>query len=232
LSLERGFESGTAHLTERPDGLHVRGPRFVVQASLRCDLGGEGEWSVGFVQAVRALDVRILYGPAGQASWELPFSPVSDSDGHFPWYSRESHAPACEGTQTVRLADAVDNHVSWTPPAGSGASTAAANLAGITRRQSFRVWLIAHHHASGSSFVIDAFDWSVAFDVVVRAERPVGRRAEVVKTETSAVVEAPSPLPPRVLVPPTANALQQMWWTSPSGARTRLRAHAWAPVSP
>jgi len=227
-----GFETESATLTEHSDGLHVRAPGFVATARVRCGAALGGAWSVGFVQAVRALDLRLGYSNGACARWTLPFVPVSDSDGHFPWYSAEARRMSCAGSAILRLDDALETRVSWTAPVNDGNRDVGSKLTAYRREQSFRVWLIAIHQPSGRRVVLRAFDWQVRLHVEVSADAPLGARARLIQQTTAHPIPldaATATMPARVLVAPRANDLQELWWTDERGARTLLRPHAWAP---
>lgn len=231
-ALDVRFEAESPTLTEHSEGLHVRAPGFVATAEVHCGAGLGGAWSVGFVQAVRALDLRLSYANGASARWVLPFVPVSDSDGHFPWYSAEARRMSCAGRETLRLDDALETQVSWTAPVKHESREVDSKLTDYRREQSFRVWLIAIHQPSGRRLVLRAFDWRVGLHVQVTADAPLGARAKVIQRTTphpNPLDAATASLPARVLVAPRANDLQELWWTDAGGVRTLLRPHAWAP---
>lgn len=227
LALEHDFESRHTTLEELEDGLQVRLPRFVAQATVVCAPQLRGEWSVGFVQAVRDLDLKMHYSSGAQSSWELPAQPVSDSDGDLPWYGPDAHVAACRGEHRLRLADALENRVTWVAPGLDGSGVALSTLIGYEREESFRVWLIALHAPTEQLRVLDAFDWEVRVDVEVRADAARGTRARVTRTQARRPRALPAGTdrrpPPQVLRAPTANEIQQLWWTDERGARTQLR---------
>lgn len=235
-SLEARFAPEAPTLLEHPDYLEVRTPPFVADVKVHCDADLEGAWSVGLVQAVRAFDLQLTYSDGGRANWELPFTPVSDSAGPFPWYDAAARRTRCDGAATLRLIDGLQTRATWTPAAEAVELVAisSSKLSAFERKQAFRVWLIAVHERTGEVHVLRTFDWSVHLRVAVSVDRALGDRAKVghwqaVSAPPATQAATGASVPARVLVAPRANDLQQLWWTAPNGTRTLLRPHPWTP---
>ena len=214
-------------------------PYLVASATVECSIPSGEDYTIGFIQQVDDLQLRMEYERA-TTSWEMPFFPINDASGALlPWYhAREGSAivkgGAVDAIVEVAVNDNFDIQISWKelePPSGI-AREGEPDLLRVERYQKFTLWLVARRSSDGHIVVLRKIPWEIGIDIAVDPSRPLGERAtsknvRIVQPSVMKRAKRDSTMriPKRVLKSPTANKAQEFWWTpkkSDYGKRTRL----------
>lgn len=227
-------------IIETPNYLRYITPHFTANATIKCSNPTSDGYTVGFIQQVDFIDLRMDYTRA-YSSWEFPNLPISDSSGAgMPWYHNgEGRHLIKGGTEKLNVELAVndnfDARVTWReplPPHGSN-ENGKAELQSIKRDQRFTLWLVTRRSSDGRIRILKKISWQMRVDISVNPALPLGARSKVnsVVTEQPIVIDErdlglSEEIPKQVLRLPTANTAQQLWWTPKSkgiGRRTKLQ---------
>lgn len=213
----------------RPGYLRILAPYFKANATVRVD--ADEDYTIGFIQQVDAMDLRIEYARA-TTSWEMPKLPHYDcaSEAAPPWYGTlHEIARVRRGEVEVAMDDNLVASMTWReplPPDG-GELAVKADLSSVKRKQSFTTWLVARRNRDGKLTVLRRVTWTIEFEIAVDMTKPVGKRCWIVKTPVrQPEIFGDGSVPEGVLRGPGANDAQEFWWTpkkEETGKRTRLR---------
>lgn len=224
---------------EAPDYLRYITPYFTAYATVECSTPPNDDYTVGFIQQVDSIDLRMEYSRA-TTSWEMPFLPINDASGALPpWYHTLEGRRIVKGgseKQIVEIAvnDNFDVKVTWRepqPPYGAS-EDGKPDLQGVRRNQKFTLWLVARRSLDGELTILKKINWQMQFEISVNPELPLGSRATVkpVAVSRPTIIDAQNlepaeAIPPKALKSPSANEAQEFWWTPKRagiGERVRL----------
>jgi hypothetical protein len=198
--------------SEKPTGFKVHTVEWNGNAKVRVTgLGAGQSVKVGFIQVVKAYEIKIEYDTAF-VEWKLPSTPMCDTDPatDAPWYEA-SPVPVGAGVSPVvngptppagtlvvaAISDRPTMRISWTDAGGAPPNDKARR---VRRKQTFQTWLVAHDQSlplnAANLTVLHCFSYSidqvvtVSFTKATGAPNPVGQRCKV---ELGASTQASKP---------------------------------------
>jgi len=203
-------------------------------------------WQVGWVQACFLIKFVNQYGMMGYTSWEFPQLTrgqlcVNDSDGNmFPWYSYRKGMKQIQGptkSETnfeVVMNDSPSSQLSLSVP--SHHYHARKCLSSISRRQEFKVWLVARNVDTDDVFPIKCISWELSTMIGVNANREQGERASVLDDpqQPPIIHKSAHPVPLQALLSPECNKAQALIWrpTDPRRKVSVIVPPAWKGAPP
>lgn len=227
LSCVAAIPPNQTTVIEAPDYLRYITPYFTANATVKCSTPPNDDYTVGFIQQVDFIDLRMEYTRA-TTSWEMPYLPISDASGaRPPWYHTLEGRRIIKGGSEEQVAetavnDNFDVKVAWREPlppygvSGDGKP----DLRGVRRNQKFTLWLVARRSLDGELTILKKVAWQMQVEISVNPELPLGSRATVKPVDVSqpTIIDAEDMdpaegIPPEALKAPSANEAQEFWWT-------------------
>lgn len=198
-------------IRERADTLYYEMPTARANAQLLSrDEALTSRWKVGFVQVLVQSESRMDYG-LGYTEWLQPSLPVNDSDDtEYPWYAGSEGWRRGRGTVHLWFGDSPSSTMSWRYTFRDGGVRETAGLRGVTRDQSFHVFLCALDEANDTLHVIKTYFWRFRLELAVDIGKPLGERCAIRSfAKECGASDGPLPLSAEGLLPPCANVAQE-----------------------
>ncbi len=207
--------------------LGILGTQFSVLAPVDYAIPSGKRCRLTFIQQINSDATRFDYANS-LYHWTLPRYPYCDCSprlvkkGHF-WISEGVRLKG-SGHVVVRMEDNPQGSYSWgdIPPPNSGVPRGSLDLQGVSRKQTFTVWLVAIDEQTGTVQLMKRIDWGFSFVCRVDTQAELGKRSALISSGyPDAKISDPGPDALETMLrngvlsgQQCANRDQQLWWTS------------------